>query len=289
MAKLRCDRELEAELDACMAWLLREPGSLRTVARIGPVVDHFARFTQIGSKVGRLAEVTSEVAVGFVRSRLSSGLAASVATMHDRRSTLRLLFRVARRLELANGDPTLDLALPPRSARGSRPLTDTEIEVARDVALWSLASRRIAAAWALAEATGRGAELSAVGVDDLDLDGGRVWLHSGKRTIERWGELTEWGVRVLSARVKEIGTDDRLVYAGERPDQAGQVATCSAISTVLVRAGLAGEPDVRPGSVAGWAGRRAFDNGANIGDVGRLLGVRSLDQAAGLIGWDWAV
>ena len=168
-------------------------------------------------------------------------------------------------------------------------MTDTELDVARDVALWSLASRRIAAAWALAEATGRGAELAAVGVDDLDLDGGRVYLHGGKRTIERWGELTDWGVRVLSARVKEIGPGERLAYAGERPDQAGQVATCSAISTILVRAGLAGELDVRPGSVAGWAGRRAFDNGAAIGEVAQMLGVRSLDQAAGLIGWDWTV
>ena len=102
-----CKGELDAELDACMAWLLLDPGSLRTVARIAPVVDHFARFTRLGSKVVRLGDVTTEVATGFVRSRLGSGLPASVATMHDRRSTLRLLFRIARRLDLAAGDPTL--------------------------------------------------------------------------------------------------------------------------------------------------------------------------------------
>ena len=112
---------------------------------------------------------------------------------------------------------------------------------------------------------------------------------AGKRTVERWGELTDWGVSVLSARTAEIASGKGLVYSGGCATGAGQVATCSAISTILVRAGVAGEPDIRPGSVAGWAGRRAFDTGADLAEVARMLGVRSLDQAARLIGWDWTV
>ena len=40
-------------------------------------------------------------------------------------------------------------------------------------------------------------------------------------------------------------------------------------------------------SVAAWAGATAFRQGAQIDEVARMLGVRSLDQAARLIGWDW--
>ena len=236
-----------------------------------------------------MAEVSSQLAKSFILACLESGRRPTVATMHDRRATLRLLFRLARRALLATTDPTLDLTLPARPVRTARPLTDAEIELCRDVALWSLSSRRIAACWALAEATGRGAELGCVTARDVYLDDGRVWLHGGKRTNDRWGELTEWGVRVLRGRLAEVTATSPIVYAGEGRGVAGQVSTCSAISTVLVRAGLAGEPDVRPVSVAGWAGRRAFENGAGIGEVAGLLGVRSLDQAARLIGWDWSV
>jgi integrase/recombinase XerC len=145
----------------------------------------------------------------------------------------------------------------------------------------------MAAAWALAEATGRGAELSNVRPKDLDLDSGRVWLHGGKRTVDRWGELSEWGIRVLRGRLAEMGTKGTVAYAGDGKGIAGQVSTCHALSTILLRAGLAGQADVRPGSVAAWAGRSRFDAGAGIAEVARMLGVRSLDLAAQAIGWDW--
>ena len=51
--------------------------------------------------------------------------------------------------------------------------------------------------------------------------------------------------------------------------------------------GLAGEPDVRPMSVAAWAGSRVFRERGRIDAVAHALGMRSLDRAAALIGWDW--
>jgi len=278
-------RAIEVEIDTCLRALARHaPGG--TVDRVTPTARRLAEFLR-HCRVDRLGDVTAELAEQFVRSRLKSGLPAGLPTMHDRRATVRLLFRAARRIGLASGDPTLDLRLPCRSSLTARPLTDGEIELAHDVALWSLSSRRIPAVWALAEATARGAELANIRPIDLDLDSGRVWLHGGKRTCERWGELSGWGVRVLRGRLTEIDAHGFIVYAGEGRESAGQVSTCSAISTVLVRAGLAGEPDVRPASVAAWAARRRFDAGASIADVARVLGVRSLDLAAQVIGWDW--
>lgn len=288
MAKPRANHadQLGVEVDACIA-ALAESVAACSVDRIEPVIRRFATFVRVSGQADRLADIAADLAGDFVRSRLTSGLPASAATMHDRRSSIRLLFQVARRLGFAAGDPTLDLSLPPRTASTSRPLADEEIELCRDVALWTLASRRMAAVWALAEATGRGAELAVVTKRDVDLDHGRVWLQGGKRTLARWGELTEWGVRVLRGRLGEVGEDSSLVYSGEGRGIAGQVSTCSAISRILLRAGLVGEPDVRPVSVATWAARRRFDESGDIVEVARMLGLHSLDQASRLIGHDW--
>ena len=60
-----------------------------------------------------------------------------------------------------------------------------------------------------------------------------------------------------------------------------------AITETLERAGLAREPDVRPLSIVAWAGRRIFTETGRIDEVAKRTGVRSLDGAARLIGWEW--
>ena len=137
-------RQLECALTS-----LHSESASSTISRIAPTVMRLGAFLE-RSGITSLTQVTPEVAGAFVRARLSSGRPPSVATMHDRRSTLRLLFRAARRCELMEHDPTVDLVIPTRDARWARPLTDEEVERARNVALWSLSSRRIAAAWARA-------------------------------------------------------------------------------------------------------------------------------------------
>lgn len=240
-------------------------------------------FKSIG--IDRLEEVAPAAAAAFVRSRLTSGLVTSAATQHNRRTALRFLFRVARRNGFVGLDPTVDLVLPARLSLPTRPLADAEIELCRDVAWWS--SCRAAAAWALAEATARGAEIPLVTIDDVDLDAGTVRLPGGARVETRLGVLTPWGAAALRRRAGEIG-DGALAYTGQGQGIAGQVSTCRVISSVLVRAGLAGEPDVRPSSVSAWAGRCEFERTARIEDAARVMGVRSLDRAARLIGESWA-
>jgi integrase/recombinase XerC len=199
-----------------------------------------------------------------------------------------MLFRYARAVGMVEGDPTLDLVLPPRSILTSRPLTDDEIGLCRGCSLWSLVSARRAAVWALAEATCRTSELPHIRVDDLDLDAGHVSIHGGKATEPRLGQLSDWGAKQLGRRVDELGDPTApLVYRGQSPSGAGQVAGAAALIDVLTRAGLHSEPDVRPGSVAAWAGVQVLNETGRIEAVANALGVRSLDQAARIIGWDW--
>ena len=69
-------------------------------------------------------------------------------------------------------DPTLDLVLPARSSLAARPLADDEIALGRSFSVKTLGETRQPAAWALAEATARTSELSAIRIRDVDLDFG---------------------------------------------------------------------------------------------------------------------
>jgi len=271
---------------------LTSPGALsdQSLPRVVGIIRSFCSFGARAFAFECLRDATAASVQIFVTAPSVKGQPA-VATMHLRRSALRLLFRTARRVGVADHDPTVDLALPPRSASKARPLTRDEVEVCRAASLHSLNATRLPAAWALAEATARSAELGHVRSGDVDLDGQQVWLRGTRRTEARWVPTTEWGCAQLARRLRIFGSDpDRpLVYDGSvASDYHRQSASCMAISEVMRRAGLASEPDVRPISVAVWAGRELLRETGRIDLVARRLGVRSLDRAASLLAWDWA-
>jgi hypothetical protein len=259
----------------------------QTRLRFAATAERFFSFCRRGYDLRSLAEVTPEIARAFVVSTLEDR-EPSVATMHLRRSALRFAFRQARRLGVVDHDPCVDLALPPRSGLSARPLTDDEVAVCRSYSLTSLTNTRTPAAWALAEATARTAEIPHIREHDLDLNHRRVWLHGSTRTVDRWAPLTRWGVVQLERRLHALeGPDAPLVYAANGSPASGQASSCIAVSDTLVRAGLGDEPDLRPVSVAAWAGRALLDETGRIDAVARLLGVRSLDRAARIVAWDW--
>ena len=259
--------------------------------RVASILGSFSRFAIRGHGVSSLGGVTPAVAAAFVGAPVpGTGELPSVPLMHLRRLALRLLFRAARRADPSLGDPTLDLVLPPRSQLGTRPLTDGEVALCRATSEWSLHDRRRAAAWALAEATCRTVELGQISRRDVDLDAGRVWIHGGKTTADRWGTLSDWGGTQLDLRLRDLPNDGSalVVYDGAGPPETGQISSCIAVRDVLVRAGLGAELGVRPASVAAWAGRRMLESGAGIEEVARRLGMASLDRTVRFIGWEWS-
>jgi integrase/recombinase XerC len=254
----------------------------------------FTIFLDKGLQLSSVEQISAEQVSQFVRAGISTPAGPqrpSVATMHLRRSALRLYFRTLRQLGLYDGDPTLDLPLPPRSCLAVRPLTDDEIVVCRSFSLQTLTATRQPAAWALAEATARTSEIPHIVVSDLDLANRRVWIHGSSKAEARWGLLSDWGATQLARRIGSLKNapvkDLAVAYEGRGSEESAQASSCIAIAETLMRAGIGREPDVRPGSVVAWAGRRIFDETGAIEEVARRLGIRSLDRAARFIGWGW--
>lgn len=283
---------------ALRGWAESDDFTEQTQARAAETASRFVRRLH-AQGVEDFTQVTRAHCEGFLQAPTVEGRSALLATQHSRRVALRMLFRTLRSNGVVTGDPTLDIPLPPRSSSASRPLTDDEIVMGRASSRLGMAgsgSLRPAVIWAFAEATAVTSEISAVRIQDIDHADDPHWvrLPGTKRAEPRLGELTDWGRIMLTRHLVTLSNDGALpdaplTYTGAAtPGQAAaQASVSNALANTLRVAGLRSEPDVRPGSVRAWAGRRLYDGGMPIEQVARRLGVRSLDAAAEEIGLDW--
>jgi integrase/recombinase XerC len=281
----RAASEIAAELHR------RQQLSEQSEPRVFGLFERFSRFVDQAFGVTSLRDVSVDHVEAFVRaSNGSTSAPPSAATMRLRRSTLRLLFRTAREIGLLEGDPTVDLALPPRTNNAPRPLNDDEVDECRRVCLHDLTSTRLSVAWALGEATARTSEIPHITLADVDLERRRIWTHGSSKTDARWGELTDWGTTQVARHLKAAGalTDSTAIaYVGSGNVESRRSFSSQAVRETMQRAGLTSDPSVKPASLAAWAGRRVLSDTGRIERVALALGVHSLDAAARAIGWNW--
>lgn len=259
--------------------------SVKRLAGLWAVFERFAR----AHEVDLLHEVSTDLVKGFIHARTRTGAQPAVATMHLRRDSIRLLFRLLRDVDVVGGDPTVDVVLAPRSGVAVRPLTDDEVGRCRWAALATVTATRQPAVWALGEAGASTREIAKVTGADVDLKERRVWVSGGPRTDARWACLTEWGVAQLGRRMRHLPSrrDALLAFDGAVDEHAGRISAGQALTAVIGRAGLAGESDVKPRSLTAWVGWRVWLETGRIDEAARRLGLRSLDLTAELIGFNW--
>ncbi|OZM70310.1 hypothetical protein CFN78_25620 [Amycolatopsis antarctica] len=217
----------------------------------------------------------------------------ALPTQHGRRVALRNAYRTARALGLTDADPARDTDLPAKPVETTiRPLTDTEAERVKSWAVyrWDKLGRRHGAMAALALTGAHVAEVGGVYPDNVDLDRGVVRLPGcGQRIDARTLVLDSWSALALHDRLADI--DDRNLpvagLVGDWVQRKNLVST--ALRRVLTKAGLGGDPTLRPASLPAHAARAAFLRHWQIEDAARVLGVRSLDAAARTIRYEWRV
>ncbi len=233
--------------------------------------------------------VSPQVAAAFVNARRSTGERATEGERHERLCSLHRLYAVARRLGLATGDPAMDIGLPRLRHVAARALTDHEVEVGRTFAD-SKGDPYPGVAWALAECTARPSEIASIRVGDVNLTAGRVWVHGARVAVPREALISAWGLDRIGRRIASLAAEPGDPLLATDRSYADQVRASNAVTVslrvVLRRAALVGL-GVSPRSIVAWVGDRAMRDGARIEEVARRLGMRSLDQAAALVGFDW--
>jgi integrase len=256
------------------------PATLREFA---DVMRRFARYLERGLGIVDIAGVQEGEVEAFIGSRREDGRRPSLSQQHNRRTVCRYLFRTARSLGLCRSDPAGALRLPPRQKRPPRPLTDREVVRCRARSVSHPQDLRHPLAWALAEASARTSEIPLVVVGDVDLIG-VVRLPGSPRCVRRTVPLTEWGLIQVRRRVETPGIGGGEPLVPFRSREVPRATAGMAVIEVLRASGIGG-PDVRPMSVVAWRARDAHRQGASIEEVAALLGVRSLDAVAALIGF----
>lgn len=278
----------EARLFAAEQLGLRPEATRLSCERLIGLWARFERFAGAHG-VHLIGDVTPALVEAFVRSLTKGRSRPAVATMHLRRASIRLLFKILREFGLSGTDPTADLVLPPRNGVAERPLTDLEVERGRWASLSTTTATRQPALWALGEAGASTREMAKATCSDLDLAGGVVWLRGGPRTDARLAPLTEWGATQLGRRVRQLQGQPEGLLAFDRAvnEHGGRISAGATLSAILARAGLADDRDVKPRSLVAWVGRRVWLETGRIDEAARRLGMRSLDLTAELIGLDW--
>src|SRR3954467_7321928 len=259
--------------------------------RLFDLIRRFGVFAERAFALIRAREIKPMHAEAFVRAPTAAGAASSAATMHLRRTALRLMFREARRHGILDADPTTAIVLPPRSYKPFRPLADDEIDLGRSFSRGSLRATREPAAWALSEAGARTSEIPYISAGHVDVERAVIFIAGGAKTASRHASLTDWAVLQLRRRIEDLPAHAAAIslICGDLSNRTRARANAyAAVDVTLTRAGLGSEPDIRPNSVVAWRGASIMAAGATIDQVALMLGVRSLDATAAFIGWDWA-
>jgi integrase/recombinase XerC len=250
-------------------------------------ITRFGAFLERGRGIMDMNDIEEDDVRSFLSARPSDGRALTVSLPETRFRAVRKFFDVARDLRLTRWNPTEGMETPPRSHDQHRPLLDDEVMLCRSYSLGTLSELRRPIAWALGEATATTHEIGVITVGDVDADGVRVWLHGSSTRDERWGLLTEWGRHQMARRLAmNPEADEQLVVWRTRPT-APRASSSQAILETLKAAHVYEPGVVNPRSLPAWAGRHAYDEGATIDAVALMLGMRSLDQTAAFIGFNW--
>ena len=262
------------------------PVSDPSAARYSSLWIAFRRYcAQVGADA--VADLTPALTEAWVRTLTRRGRAPSASTQRLRRTAIRHLFGVLRSVGITELEPTVDLVLPPRATTTARALTPVEVDWVRSASLSTTIETRQPALLALAEAGATTSEIPKVSAAELDLETGRVWLPGHTKTDARWAALSPWGQTQLARRLRRAPPQASLTSAGEGPIESAQASTSSALRTILDRAGVAHLPGVAIKSLRVGYGLAELQRTGRIEDAACALGMRSLDQTAELLGYDW--
>lgn len=257
-----------------------------TRKRFEETLSRFDRYVHAVQGIHEVEWVDSSTVEAFIKAVLPSGCPPAPSTQRTRLSAIRFLYRALRDLGLTSVDPTVGLSTEAGSAAVIRPLTDAEVGRCREAAGRAVVATRYVAIWALAEAGASTSDTAMVSRRDFEIERGVVRLSGGPKGYPRVISLTTWAIQCLQAVERGSDESEWLPVLNGRDHDSARTSVSAALAEIMHRAGVRDE-GVEARSVTAWAGRSVMATTGRIDTVAHVLGMKSLDRAAALIGLDW--
>jgi site-specific recombinase XerD len=264
----------------------------QTLDRYGALLDRFANHGQaIGLAV--LAEVDVVVVKGWInapgRDRQGRVVKPSARTVNQRRAAVGAFFATAMSQGLTLDDPTPLVPVPEREeCPGIRPLDpDEAVDVRFRAGTNPAEVRGVVVSLLLAGArTGELGALERGHVESSRAVRLRGSAHFTPRTISVDAETAG----LLAARAAYLAQryPNMSLLCGKVGKPGSQQSRISTVvRKVLKSAGLDDDPQVKPSSLTAYAAQREFERTGSLEAAAQLIGSRSLDSTARLIGYSW--
>lgn len=245
--------------------------------------------------------VLSTITVNEVIDWLNAPTASGQPTRNEqvvRRAAARVFFTVAARIGLWDQNPALPIQIPGKYTRYTSPFTDTQIDILKNGAVFRHGETQAPAIVALLLSGVTSGECGSVRICDIDLTARTITTPVQASRFVRQRVLPiadQWCSVALRNRVTALtdagaNADGWLVYQGESPEWQRRNAACSNLVTKVLRLTRLYEQGIsRIASITEWVAVNAYQQTGDLKYVANLLGMRSLDAAAHLVGHEWTV
>lgn len=256
-----------------------------------------------------LCEVTSELVWLWVNSpgtRKGATVAPTQNMRALRRAVAVAVYRTLFNLGFTERNVTANLPRIVRPPRKVSAFTPAQIQRLKDHAdhdtdtsTYESGYSRTPVCLALTLVGAQSGEVGAIRVRDIDLNAWTVHLHGGGTRYEpRTVPIDDaWVWEALAARVSYLakrypGDVNRPVAHNPAPGNEPSFATRSAatsgtLGALIKAAGLRKPGKIRVASINEYVAADLFAKTGRVEVVAARLGMRSLDAAAHLVGWDW--
>jgi hypothetical protein len=258
-----------------------------TIKQQVEIIGQFVDFCD-AQDVHRMEMVTRDVVESFIHLPVATSVSRkepSEPTRRNRRAALRNAYRALRSLDYELIDPTIDVETGVRDYDNTPVCDDRAIAALREYSLRTLTESPLPVILALAEAGATNAEMSEMTLTAFDANAGVVELPGSLRVDPRRNVCTEWGAEVFAERLHRCGPEALMI-----PNADGRRASSSSISQHFRHlAGFAALARRRytVNSVRAWRALQIAREHETVESAARFLGIRSLDSAAAMIGWEW--
>lgn len=270
--------------------------TIRTNCHVLVTLGRYAK----ARRIRKVSDLSAAVIGEWMRApSASTDLAVSVTTQQNRRAVCGRFFTTCICLGITDVTPLVAVPKKSRPLRHIRPFTPDEIDRLKEFAHRGNRAGKSPAALALMLIGASPGEVGSITAADIHFENLLVRAHGGgERYTDRWLPIDdEWALLQLANRVSWLKTsrpdweNEYVAYAPNSKKKTTFESRCAATSMTIIgilrRARLNIQGETRAASITEYLATDLFIRTGRVEVVAARLGIKSLDETAKLVRYNW--